>query len=174
AKGWEQHDERQLAEAKVAAEQALEIARSSQASVALQQEAEAEGGETEKKIKAAKQNSALLAALLDVSEPRETARYTTADSGQMMALAERSVEEQFVGAFQRWGLNLDSEALEDVVARLEAQPEPVVQEIISALDVWALDRRHKGLAEARWRRLHAVADRLDSDDRPKQLRRLLA
>src|SRR5262249_47881697 len=100
--GWKKHDERKLAEAKVAAEQALEIARSSHASVALQQEAEAEGEETEKKIKAAKKNSALLAALLDVSEPRETARYTTTESGQMMALAEPSVEEQFVGAFQRW------------------------------------------------------------------------
>src|SRR5262249_31317086 len=172
--GWKKQDERKLGEAKVAAEQALEIARSSHASVALQQEAEAEGEETEKKIKAAKKNSALLAALLDVSEPRETARYTTTESGQMMALAEPSVEEQFVGAFQRWGLNVDSDALEDVVARLEAQPEGVVQEIISAWDMGAVDRRHKGLAEARWRRLHEVAERLDSNDRRKQLRRLLA
>src|SRR5262249_58424123 len=79
---------------------------------------------------------------------------------------------QFGAAFRRWGVDVDQEPAERVVARLGEQPKAVVEEIVAGLDEWALARRRAKRAQAEWRRLSAVADRLDGDPRRRELRRL--
>jgi len=174
AEGWEKHDQRKLGEAEAAVAQALEVAHSSNASVALRQEVEAVREEIEDKIKTTERNGILLRALIEVREPRETPRYVTDGTGQMVALAEPSLEEQFTAAFRRWGVNLDSDSREEVLVRLEAQPQLVVQEIVDGLDAWSLDRRRKGVEQGLWQRLLDVAERLDRNENRRKLRRLLA
>ena len=66
----------------------------------------------------------------------------------------------------------DVELLAEEVARLGEQPGPVVQEVVAGLDAWALVRRRAKRPEADWRRLSAVADRLDGE-RAAELRALI-
>jgi serine/threonine-protein kinase len=170
---WQTADFARLADARAQADQAIEIAAS--ASDAVQQEAARLQEEIKTRISAAQKNRALLAALLDVIQPRETQTYEKGEKGVMMAVALPSAEEQFASAFRRWnaGLDLDRTPLEKVVTLLQAQPEPVVQEVVAGLDEWALQRRRKGRPEAEWRRLLEIAERLDRNDRRKEVRRLL-
>src|SRR5205823_6760933 len=93
-------------------------------------------------------------------------------SGRMAAVAEIPVEEQFAGAFRRWGIDLDKEPLEALVERCEAQPRPVVDEMVAGLEQWMLERRRQKQVEARWRKLLDVADRLDRDKHRRELRHL--
>jgi superkiller protein 3 len=172
--GWRTNHAAKMAEAKAAAANALHIARKGDASTEVQKEAEALEQDIEKQIAAMKENRALLAAVLDIDEPRETARYTKSNSGQAIAVAMPTVEERLVEAFRRRGVNIDGDRLEDMVARLQAQPGAFVQELVAGLDAWALERRRKKQPEGRWRRVLEVAERLDRNERRKDLRRLLA
>src|SRR5262249_39639019 len=78
--GWEKNDLRILADAQAQADQAAEIAAG--ASAAVRVEAARLKDEAKARIVAAAKNAALLAALLDVTAPRETARYERTESGQ--------------------------------------------------------------------------------------------
>jgi hypothetical protein len=122
------------------------------------------------RIQAAQTNRALLAALLDLVQPRETHTYKQGKGGVMLAVVLPSVEAQYASAFRRWdaALDLDRMPLEQVVAMFQAQPEPVVQKVVAALDAWALERRNKH-PESEWHRLLKVAERLDKSDRRKEL-----
>jgi tetratricopeptide (TPR) repeat protein len=90
------------------------------------------------------------------------------------------VDEQYAAAFRRWGLDVDGTAEVELVARLGAEPDAVVQELIAALDGWMLERRRRQLAsrererpEAPWRRLFHVAEQLERSERHRWLRSLL-
>src|SRR5262249_46871347 len=93
-KGWEENDRTKLAEALAEANKAAEVAQSGGASEDVRAEADALLKEAAAKAAQAKKNSELEAALLDVSTPRETRQYEQTASGQVVALAELSAEEQ--------------------------------------------------------------------------------
>ena len=76
-----------------------------------------------------------------MSVPREVRAYISDDRGAMSALAEPSVDAQYAAAFHRWGnLNVDAGEEAEVAARLRAEPEAVVQEVLAALDNWMRHR----------------------------------
>jgi hypothetical protein len=110
--------------------------------------------------------------LLDVSTPPDTRFSKAVESGPPTVLAQPSVDEQYAAAFRRWGLDVDSTAESEVVARLRQEPDAVVQEVIAGLDGWTLERRQKR-DEAGWRRLHRIADQLDRSVTRRQLRTLI-
>src|SRR5262249_45182744 len=80
----------------------------------------------------------------------------------------------FAQAFRRWGLDVDAVPVAQSAARLTARPNGVVQEVVAALDEWALQRRRDGRPVADWRKLHELATQLDGSAPRRQLRRLMA
>jgi serine/threonine-protein kinase len=172
--GWLAHDHAKLAEARAAGIRATDLARSGGASAAVQQEAEAFREAADLRLGRAQKNSALLEAVQDVSAPQEISAYTHDEAGRATLLAQPSVDEQYAAAFRRWGLDLDSAAEAEVVARLGAEPPVVVQELIAALDGWMMERLRRKRPEAEWRRLFRVAEQLDRSDRHRRLRLVLA
>jgi tetratricopeptide (TPR) repeat protein len=170
---WQTADLARLADARAQADQAVEIAAN--AGDVIQREARRLQEEIQNRISAAQKNRALLAALLDVENMRERKTYIEGEGGRMV-LAPSSTDEQFASAFRHWnaGLDLDHTLMGKVIALLQAQPEPVVQEVVAGLDEWALERRRNKRPDPEWRRLLQVAERLDKNDRRKELRQLLA
>ena len=81
------------------------------------------------------------------------------------------MEEQFITAFSQWGVDVDG-APDEMVAQVQAQPEPVVLQLVAGLDQWARERRRLGRPEADWQRLHDLADRLDNNERRRELRQI--
>jgi eukaryotic-like serine/threonine-protein kinase len=169
---WQAHDLAKLTEARAEVHRAVDIARSGEASVAVQQETEALRADATKRVEQAIRNRALMEAVLDVAG-QETFNLSRETTDAVLALAQPSADEQYADAFRRWGLDVDSGAEADVVKRLGAEPLPVVQELIAALDAWMMERRRQKRPEAEWRRLFRVADRLDPSDRHRQLRAVL-
>jgi tetratricopeptide (TPR) repeat protein/tRNA A-37 threonylcarbamoyl transferase component Bud32 len=185
ADGRQAADLEKLAEARAEADRAVDIAHSGGASAAVQEEAVAFQTEAKEQVERARKeaqqrearaerNRVLLRDLLDVAVPREVRAYTSDERGQVAALAEPSVDEQYAAAFQRWGgLNIDGGAAADVAARLRQEPDAVAQEVVAALDSWMVYRRGQKQAEARWWHLLQVADALDRNPRSRQLRALV-
>jgi Flp pilus assembly protein TadD len=171
--GWQRHDLARLAEAKAEAEQAVQMAHSGDAAPAVRQQVGRFQQEASDRIRRAGKNQKLLDDLLNVSAPRETAQYVSDARGMMTALAELSAEEQYPEAFRRWEPALDWTAQDRVVARLRQEPEPVLQEILAALDAWRLSPNMKKQPEAQ-RRLMRIAAELDQNPRRRQVRALLA
>jgi tetratricopeptide (TPR) repeat protein len=177
-------DLEKLAEAKVEADRAVDIAHSAGASEPVQADAVAVQEEATKQLERARHeanerrtqaehNRVLLRDLLDVSAPREVRAYGDGDVGRMAVQAEPTVDEQYVAAFHRWGnLDIDRGSEAEVAARLRQQPE-VVPEVLAALDSWMRERWRQKPDGAKWRRLFLVADQLDRNPRSRQLRRLL-
>jgi serine/threonine-protein kinase len=179
AEAWQTQDLTQLTAALAEGNRALDIARSGEASAAVRQEAENFRTDAGGRLQRAKKNRALLEAVLDVSAPQETRQDTRDETGQLMVLNQLSTEEQYAAAFRRWGLDMDRTAEADVVERLRAEPDGMVQELIAALDSWMMERRgqrtnrKRELPEAPWRHLYRIADQLDHSDRRRRLRALL-
>jgi tetratricopeptide (TPR) repeat protein len=148
----------------------VEVARSGGASDEVRVEAEEFLSKVKEKTAQAEKNQRLLTALLDVSEPREMHVYRKDKSGRVMVLAQPTSDEQFAAAFRRWGVDVERDPAEQVVAQLAQQPAPVVQEIVAGLDEWSLVRRREQRPEVEWRRVSDVADRLDGDPRRRELR----
>jgi tetratricopeptide (TPR) repeat protein len=169
---WQTGDTARLAECQALADKAREMAHGGNASADLQRQTEDLHAQVQQKVAQDRKNQALRTALLDVIQPRETQTYQQDTSGQMVVIAGIPVEEQYARAFGRWGLDIDKESLEAIVARCEAQPRPVVDEMVAGLEAWLLERRRQKQAEARWRKLLAVADRLDRDNQRRELRQL--
>ena len=138
----------------------------------VREEAQALRQEVEDTLAAAKKHADLTAALLDVSEPRETKTYLRDDKGVMMTLAQPSSDEQFAAAFRRWGADVDRLPPAQLLARLQALPGPVLHEVVSGLDAWAQERRRQKRPEAEWRRPHALAEQLDGEARRQEIRRI--
>jgi tetratricopeptide (TPR) repeat protein len=108
-----------------------------------------------------------------VAAPQEGGADAPDEAGRLAAPAQPSVDEQYAAAFRRWGLDVDGTAEAEVVARLGAEPDAVVRELITALDGWMLERRRLKRPEAEWRRLFRVAEQLDHSERRRWLRSLL-
>jgi serine/threonine-protein kinase len=165
------HDLAKLEKALAEADRAADIARSGAAGAQVRQETAEFQKEAEERLKRAKANRDLLDALLDVSAPQETRAYKATGSGMMMALAQPTVDEQYAAAFRRWGLDVDGTAEAEVVARLQQEPEVVLEDLTAALDGWMEKRRQKGLAGRG--RLLRMAERLDRSAAGRRLRVLL-
>src|SRR5262249_29865706 len=126
----------------------------------------------EGRVERAKKNHLLRQTLLDVSVPQETGSVSRGKVSRLPALGLPSVDRQYAEAFHLWGLDVDGSAEDEVVERMSAEPNVVVQEMIAALDSWMMERR--GRRGAEWHRLFRIADRLDSSERRRRLRALLA
>jgi serine/threonine-protein kinase len=184
ADGREHKDLHKLAEARAEAARAVDIARSGGASAVMLEEAiafqteateeeEHARKETKERRERAERNRILVRDLLDVSAPREVRTYTSEDPGRIGAAVEPSIDEQYAAAFYRWGkLDVDRGTEAEVAARLQQEPEAVVQEVLAALDNWMLRRKQKQL-NGPWTRLYRVAELLDHNPRSRQLRRLV-
>jgi serine/threonine-protein kinase len=173
AEGWRAADLAKLTQARTEANRAVDIARSG-AGAAVQQEAEQVRGEVAGRLQRLEKDRALLAAVQDVVSLHETFVNLRGSWRQAVVLAQPSADEQYAAAFRRWGLDVDKTLEAEVVARLGAEPDPVVQELVGALDEWMMERRLWKRPEAQWRRLFRVAERLDRSDRRRQLRATLA
>jgi serine/threonine-protein kinase len=173
-KGWRAADLAILTEAGAEGHRAQGMALSGGASAPVQQEAEAFRDDAGGRLERAETNRALLKALLDVSAPLETVARAHDQGVRMTAPGQPSVDEQYAAAFRRWGLDVDAAPEDEVVARLGAEPDVVVQEIIAGLDGWMMERRRQMRPDAEWRRLFRVADQLDRNGRHRRLRALLA
>jgi tetratricopeptide (TPR) repeat protein len=171
--GWQAQDPTKLTEARAEADRATDIVRSGGARDSVEQQVATFRTEATERLEREKKNRDLLTALVDIATPHETKTYTDR-SGQMMALAEPSVEEQYSAAFRRrWpDVDIDKHAESAVVARLQEEPEVVLQGVIAGLDGWMLER-WKNRPEAEWRRLLGLVERLDHSEQRRQLRALL-
>ena len=172
AEGWQSGDLAKLTKAADEAKRAEDIARSGGASAAVRQEAEALREDAGARLGRAQNTRGLLDALLEVLHLPESRTYVHAEAGQSIVLPQRSSDDQYADAFRRWGLDMDGTPEAEVVARLSAEPDPVVQELIAALDSWMLVRRLTH-PEAEWRRLARIADQLDRSEPHRRLRALL-
>jgi tetratricopeptide (TPR) repeat protein len=178
--GWRDHDLAKLKEVKAEADRAVYIA--SRADERVRRQAADFQDEAKQRLARAEKNYALMAALANVASPRETGAYDADGSGRMLAAAEPSVDQQYARAFQRWGLDLGRTPEDEVVALIQDEPAPVVQEVIAALGAWMVERRGTHLAtapgekapEGEWERLLRLADRLDDSPTRRRLRALLA
>jgi serine/threonine-protein kinase len=178
--GWQEHDLAKLKEVKAEADRAVDIA--SGADEAVRRQVADFQEEAKQRLARAEKNQALMAALANVASPRETRAYEADESGRMTAVAELSADQQYARAFRRWGLDLERTPEDEVVARLQDEPAPVVQEVLAALDAWMFRRRWAQLSSARgqkapegeWGRLVRLADRLDDSPTRRRLRALLA
>jgi Flp pilus assembly protein TadD len=173
AEGWKATDEAKLKEAVTEGERAVVVARRGQGSTAVEQESSAFKKEAAERLQRWRNNDALCGALLGVSTPPELAAYTRSAGGMMRAVSQPSVDEQYAAAFRRWGLDVDATAESRVVARLRAQPDAVVQNVIAALDSWARERQRRKRQVKDWQRLRGIADELDDSPTRRRLRRLL-
>jgi serine/threonine-protein kinase len=169
---WKAADLAKLTEAAAEGSRAEDIARSGGASSAVWHEVKAFQKAVSARLERAQKNRALTEAVLDVSDLQETREYLPDAESRLVGLARLSVDEQYAAAFRRWGLDVDGTPEAEVVKRLGAEPEVVVQELIAALDNWMLERQQLR-PEGQWRRLHRVAEQLDRSDHRRRLRALL-
>jgi serine/threonine-protein kinase len=171
--GWPAQDLVKLTAAQAETNRASDIARSGAASAAVRQEAEAFRADADERLRRAKRNGALREAVLDVATPQEVGPDAPDEGGRLAAPAQATVDEQYAAAFRRWGLDVDGTPEAEVVARVGAEPDAVVPELIAAVDGWMLERRRRKRPEPEWRRLFRVAERLDRSERRRWLRTLL-
>jgi eukaryotic-like serine/threonine-protein kinase len=172
AEAWQTQDLARLTEALAEGTRAVDLAHGGAADAAVRQEAETFRADADARLGRANKNRALLEAVLDVSAGQEATDYTGFDGGRTRAAAQPGADQQYAAAFRRWGLDVDGTAEADVVARLRAEPDAVVRELLAALDEWTLERRLNRPA-AGWS-LARVAGQLDPSERHRRLRALLA
>jgi eukaryotic-like serine/threonine-protein kinase len=170
---WQAQDLGKLAEAAADGNRAADIARSGAATPAVRQEAADFRAAADDRLGRATRNRVLLEAVLDISAPQEGDTVARVGDGRGPA-AGPGPDQQYADAFRRWGLDVDAAPEAEAVARLRAEPDAVVAEVVAALDRWTLDRRRRTRPEAEWRRLYRVADQLDPSRRHRRLRALLA
>lgn len=171
--GWQAQDLSRLTEAEAEGRRAEHAAQSRAASVTVREKVEAFRVDAEARLNRGKKNVALREAVLDVATPEEVIRFSRDEAGRMAVSAQPSVDEQYAAAFRRWGLDVDGTPESEVLARLGAEPDAMVPELIAALDGWMLERRRRKRPEAEWRRLFRVAEQLDRSARHRWLRTLL-
>jgi serine/threonine-protein kinase len=176
AKGAPLSDAGKFREARAAAEEAQELARTGEASDEVRQEAAQLAASLQDEAGAAERDRRLLAALQEVRGPREGPRYRRNDQGLMAELSEPGADEQFAAAFRAWDPSFDVDALPTAAAaaRLRGRPKAVVTEVVAALDEWARERR-QARPPGDWRRPADLAEALDTDpdSKRRELRALL-
>jgi serine/threonine-protein kinase len=173
AEAWDAQDPLQLTAALAEGNRTVDVSRSGDASAAVRRDAETFQADADEKMKHARRNDALREAVLDVAALQERSASAFEETGRVAAPALPTPDEQYAEAFRHWGLDVDGTAEADVVAKLGAEPDVVVQELAAALDSWMLERRRLKRPEAGWRRLFRIAEQLDHSERHRWLRRLL-
>jgi hypothetical protein len=134
--GWEAQDVEKLNEAKAEGDRAADMARTGGASAEVQQEIGAFLTKTEERSRRWRANDDLRNALLDIAFPPEDPKM-----GELMRLVSQggpSVDEQYDAAFRRWGLEINRAAEGEVMDKLRAEPEVLVQTVVAGLDHWML------------------------------------
>jgi serine/threonine-protein kinase len=164
-------DDGKLREALEAANRAEQLASTGGASAEVKQQAADLTAWLEREREAVAKDRRLLARLLEVHAPRDIPAYARDEKGTMLTLAEATTEEQFASAFRDWGLDVDAIPTTEAAARLRERPQPVVTEVIAALDEWAYQRRLDRRLAAPWQRVADLAAALDEN--PSSLRRQL-
>jgi serine/threonine-protein kinase len=181
ADGWRAFDLVKLKEARAAADRLAGAVPIGEPAEEVRQQAEEFQAEARQRVARAEKSRALLVALLDVADLRETLTYARDKKGRIVAPAQVSRivalrqdnwDTQYQAAFRQWGLNVDATTVAEAVARLKDEPDPVLQEVIAGLDGWMLERRRWRMPEEKWRHLFQLAEQLDRSDR-RQLRALL-
>jgi eukaryotic-like serine/threonine-protein kinase len=167
--GWDAHDLATLTEARIESDQAAGVAQGGGASPEVRQKAEAFQRDAAGRQERARKNRELMEAALDITTV-ESASYKSGAGG---ALVNKSADEQYAAAFSRWGLDVDRATDAEVIARLGAEPDVVVQELIAALDNWTQARRRPDRVSADWERLYRLAGQMDRSERRRRLRGLL-
>ncbi|HVK12356.1 MAG TPA: tetratricopeptide repeat protein [Gemmataceae bacterium] len=165
---WDAQDQTKLTEALAEGNRAVDLAHGGAADAAVRHEAEAFRADAAARVGRANKTRELLEAVLDVSAGQEDTR----DAGGPQASVDPGADGQYAAAFRRWGLDVDRTAEADVVARLRAEPDAVVREVVAALDQWVSVRRRR--PGAAWQGLARVAEQLDPNERRRRLRALLA
>jgi serine/threonine-protein kinase len=170
--GWPAADLPRVAQATDLASRAEDVAREDGAGAAVRREAEAFRGHAAGTLQRLQNDRALLEALEEALGAHQPFAHFDKKARWSLVLAQPDVDDGYARAFRRWGLDVDSTPEEESAARLGAEPDPVVQEVIAALDGWMVLRlRHRPGAD--WRRLFRLAERLDGSDRRRQLRGIL-
>jgi tetratricopeptide (TPR) repeat protein len=185
-------------EAEVAAARAVERARGGFASPAVRKRAEEAAVAASAERAAVERDIALLGRLLEVTDARALTDHPhvqvtptggrsarTVDKGELglgqdagpghaAEGAGPTAEEQFLGAFQAWGLDVGNVPTTEAAARLSLRPDTVREGVAAALDEWAIERRRKG--KDSWRPLTDLASAVDPDTSPerRELRALMA
>ncbi len=166
---WQAHDLAKLKAVLAEADRALAVASRGDARDTVLAQAVAFQHEAEQRLRRAASNNELRQAVLDVSVPEDT------DLSLLFGRLDRvlkSVDEQYLEAFRRCGLDVDRVEDEELVQRLQGEPDIVVGDVVAALDQWMRHARQQGAAP-RWRRLLRLAERLDQSEQRRQLRALL-
>jgi serine/threonine-protein kinase len=172
--GWRAQDLGKLREAHAEAERAVEAAQGGEAAEALRRQAADFHKDAAERLSRAAKNRDLLDALLNVWAPQEIGKYARDAKGRMMALAQPSADQQYMAAFRSWGLDLERLPEKDILARLSQEPEPVLHEILAALDRWVMHRLRHKRPRADWARLVRLAGELDRSALRRELRGLMA
>jgi superkiller protein 3 len=149
-------------EAVEVARRGSELARTGFAGAALRDRARQALAEAEADLVAAGRDQDLLARLLAVRQDSFVPSFQEGESGGLVRAEEPDAEDQFADAFRDYGLDVTAAPDGQVVERLKGRPPAVVQEVIAALDDWAVDRRYRPGAD--WQRLLRLADTLDAGD----------
>jgi eukaryotic-like serine/threonine-protein kinase len=167
---WKNDDGAGLGLAKAGADKAVEMA--AYADEPFQKEAAEAQQEAHSRLAQWEKNRLLLNEVLNIGLIRDSFFSQTDDKGVLAEGAVLSVEDRLAGAFQRWGVDIDRDPPEDVVARLRAQPDAVVQAVVASLDEWEINRRQNNRPEADRVRLSELADRLDGSPDRREVRRI--
>ncbi|MBV8084719.1 MAG: tetratricopeptide repeat protein, partial [Chloroflexi bacterium] len=170
--GWSAADPAKVAQASALASQADDLALGDEVGAALRQDAAAARDHAAKKLQRLRKDRALLEALQEVQVAYQPFELVYDKAIWSIVLTPSGVDDEYARAFRAWGLDVDGTAEDEAVARLGAEPGPVVQEVIAALDGWMLLRLRKRPG-ADWRRLYRLAERLDTSPRRQQLRALV-
>jgi serine/threonine-protein kinase len=171
--GWRAHDLVKLKEAEAEGRRAVQIAQSNGISEEAQREAESVLAEAVARRGRAKKTRALLDTISDAAVWQQSVAAALDERGRTPVLAVQSLDEQYVAGFRNWGIDIDQTKEDDVLARLRAEPDIVLQEVIAGLDNWMLLRRREKRPEPEWRPLYRLTDKLDISKRHRQLRALL-
>src|SRR5262249_40220442 len=117
-------------------------------------------------------NKELLTAWLDAPQGTVVLPLSRDGLGKLIAGAPSSGDERFGAALRKCGLDIDRVSADGAVARFKSLPKLVVQEVVAGLDSWTEQRQNASRQERDWRKLAAVANRLDSNPLRGELRRL--
>ncbi|MBV8235060.1 MAG: tetratricopeptide repeat protein, partial [Acidimicrobiia bacterium] len=170
--GWPAADLTKVTEASALASQADDVAQSDGAGAAVRQEAEAFRDHAAGQLQRLEKDRALREALQDVLVLHQPFTAYDKTARHSLGVSLLDVDNEYARAFRGWGLDVGGTAEDEAAARLAAEPDPVAQEVIAALDGWMLLRlRH--LPGADWRRLARLAENLDDSRRRRQLRALV-
>jgi serine/threonine-protein kinase len=174
--GWKTHDQAKLELALIEAGHAVTLARSGNAGANVLDQALVLHAGAQDQLARVKKNNKLRDAVLNLALPLENHRYEPrADvSGLMMAIALPTLDDQYAAAFRTWGVDVNRTPEAEVVKQLRAELEPVLADIVAALDAWMLARRTLRESARDWRRLLRIARQLDPSGRRGELRALLS